>query len=75
MRRAGQQAFARGGQLHRARGSHEERVAKDGFQSPDLLGERWLREMEPPRRAAEVQFLGDRDEVAQMSQFQFLIHI
>ena len=50
-------------------------MAEDGFQPPDLLGERRLGEPKPPRRAAEVQFLGHRDEVAQMSQFQFLIHI
>jgi hypothetical protein len=34
---------------------------------PDRGAQRWLRHVEPLRRPAEVQLLGDRDEVAKMA--------
>ena len=46
----------------------EERDAELRFQAPDLLRQRGLRHVQPVRRPAEVELLGDGKEVAQVSQ-------
>jgi hypothetical protein len=48
----------------------EEHDAEPLLELPDLLAERWLRDAEPPGGAAEVKFLGDGDEVPQVSQLE-----
>ena len=48
----------------------EQPAADDVLQSPDLLRERRLGHVQPLRRAAEVQLLGDRHEVAQVPQLE-----
>ena len=40
-----------------------------GFEPPQLLGERGLRDVLTSRRAGEVSLVGERDEVAQLAQF------
>jgi hypothetical protein len=68
--------FAGGGEFDRARGSEEERVAEDLFELADLLREWGLREVKAIRGAAEVEFFGDGDEVAEMAEFYVaIIHI
>jgi len=41
----------------------------------DLLRERRLREMKAQSGAAEMELLGDSDEVAQVAELDFLIHM
>ena len=53
----------------------KEPVTEDLFELADLLREWRLGEMQTERGAAEVQLLGDGDEVAQVAEFDFLIHI
>ena len=64
-----------GGEGDGARGAVEERVAEDGFEFADLLGERRLREMETQGGAAEVEFFRYGDEVAEVAEFDLCIHI
>ena len=45
------------------------RTAQLFLERTDLHGERRLRDMQLLRCPAEVQFLGDRDEIAQVAQF------
>jgi len=66
--------FAGAGEPDHARGAGEERVAENLFEFANLLREWRLGEMETCGGAAEVEFLGDGDEVAQMAEFQVLIH-
>ncbi len=58
------------GELHRPGGPHEQGAAHEVLQLPDLLRERRLREVQAPGRPAEMQFLGDRHEVPQVTQLQ-----
>ena len=69
-----QEGFACSRQRDGAGGSGEEGVAEDLFELADLLGERGLGEVEAEGGSAEVQFLGDGDEVAEMAEFYVLIH-
>ena len=69
-----QERRARRRQRDRPRRARQQRRADDRLQPPDLLRERRLGHVQPPRRAAEVQLLGDRDEVAQVAQLQSGIH-
>jgi hypothetical protein len=64
----GKQSGAAVGQLDAAAGAAKELHAEASLQSLDLLAERRLRDAEACGRASEVQLLGDRDEVAQMSE-------
>ena len=64
-----QQHLAGAGQLHRTGGALQKRMTDDLFQFANLLGEWWLREIQPFRGAAKMQFFGDRDEIAQVAQF------
>ena len=43
--------------------AHEQRAAELALELADLLGERRLADVEPRGGAAEVQLVGDRDEV------------
>jgi hypothetical protein len=54
------------GQRDRAAGPFEQGDAQPAFQLPDRLGQRGLRDAQPGRGAAEVKFLGHRQEVRQV---------
>jgi len=64
-----QQRLAGDRQLHAAGAANEQRDAEFGLQRADLLAERRLLHVEPPRRTGDVPLLGDGDEVAEMTQF------
>jgi len=59
---------ARFGELHLSLGAMEELDAEFLFELPDLMAERRLAEMQPLGGAAEVQRLGQRDDVAKVAQ-------
>ena len=50
--------------------AYEQRLTELGLQLPDLLGQRGLADVQPGGRAAEVQLVGDRDEVAHEAQVE-----
>ena len=50
------------------RGALEQGRAKLVLEAADLAAERWLRDVQAPSGAAEVLFLGDGDEVAQLRE-------
>ena len=56
------------GQVDAAGGADEELDAELGLEAPDLLGERRLGHVQPLGGATEVPLLGDRHEVAQVTQ-------
>ncbi|OMC35157.1 hypothetical protein A5742_12730 [Mycolicibacterium fortuitum] len=66
--RPGQQRGTGLGQRHRAPVAIEQLHLEIAFQRLDLLGQRRTGDTQPLCRAAEVQFLGDGDEVAQLPQ-------
>src|SRR5262249_50689524 len=51
-----------------ARGPLEERGAHLLLEAPDLAAQRGLRDVEPPRGAADVALLGDGDEIADLGE-------
>lgn len=55
-----------GGEGDCARGAVEQPRAEQGFQALDLLGERGLGDVQAGGGAAEVQFVGDGQEIAQV---------
>src|SRR5262249_9205889 len=57
------------GQLVLVSFTGKERGADLIFELPDLHAERRLRHVQPPRRTPEAPLFGDRNEVAQMTQF------
>ena len=61
--------------LYAAGTPDEQGDAEFRFQGADLLAERRLLHVEPPRRAGDVPFLGNRDEIAEMAQVhgQFIL--
>jgi len=59
---------ARFGELDLTLGAVEELDPKLFFELPDLMAERRLTEMQPIGGAAEVERLGQRDDVAKVSQ-------
>jgi hypothetical protein len=59
---------AGGGELHAARDAREERRADVALEVADLPAQRRLGDVQARRRAAEVQLLGDGDEVAQVAE-------
>ncbi|CAM3573090.1 hypothetical protein KIPE111705_14645 [Kibdelosporangium persicum] len=61
-----QENRARRGERDLACGAFQQWDAELAFQFADRAGQRWLRHPEPLRRAPEMQFLGDRDEVAKL---------
>ena len=58
------------GKLCPMRDSSQQRRTKLCFQLLDLLAEGWLSDPKPGSGSREVQFLGNRDEVSDMLQFQ-----
>ncbi len=56
------------GERHRAPRAHEQLHAQLLLQRADLLAQRRLGDVQPQRRASEVQFLGDGHEVTQVAQ-------
>jgi hypothetical protein len=56
------------GENHSARASLEECRADLALEVADLAAQRRLRDVQPLRRAPEVQLLGDRDEIPEMTQ-------
>ncbi len=54
--------------LHAPARPREELAAQLVLQQPDLVAQRRLGHVEPLGRAAEVQLLGDRHEVAELTQ-------
>ena len=66
--RLGEKGVAGGRELDAACMAFEERRADLALQVADLPAQRRLRDVESPRRAAEVQLLGDRDEVAKVAE-------
>src|SRR5690606_21105937 len=52
-----------------ARAALEEGRADLVLEPPDLHAQRWLRHVQPLRRATEMQFLRDGYEVAQLTEF------
>ncbi|CAM2188013.1 conserved hypothetical protein [Burkholderia orbicola] len=67
--RVAQEAFAGRGQAHLPAAALEQRDAERVLEQLDLPAERRLGHEEPPGRAAEMQFFGDRDEAAKLVQF------
>jgi hypothetical protein len=61
-----EQELAVRGELHFARGAVEELAAELALECPDLRRKCRLRDVQPLGCAAEVQLLGDGEEVAQM---------
>ena len=61
------------GQQHRAAGAGQQRRPELAFQLQDGLAQRRLGHVEPLRRAAEVQFFGDRNEVPGLPYFDHAI--
>lgn len=67
-----QQRLPGWGELHPSAGAGEQRHPEQGLKPPDLMTERWLRDVKPRGGPAEVTLLGDRDEVAQQSQIELI---
>jgi hypothetical protein len=65
--------LARGSQLDAARAADKQRYADLIFKVSDLTAQRGLGRMQPPFcRHSEAAFLGDRDEIAKVTQLQAL---
>jgi hypothetical protein len=62
-------------QFHAARGSIEEAVAEELFQTLDLLAERRLRNPQDLRCLAEMQRLRHGEEVAKVAELNLFIHM
>src|SRR5262245_31969493 len=63
-----EQHASRLGELDAPLRAYQQRRTDLALESTDLNAERRLRDVEPPRGAAEVQFLGDGHEVAKAAQ-------
>ncbi len=57
------------GELDAALGAPKQFNAQFVFELPNLLAERWLCDMQVRRRTAEMQFVRDGHEIAQMTKF------
>jgi len=62
------------GQLCSSAPAHEQRCVDAVFQLPDLSAERGLREVKSDCCSTEVAFLGDRDKIPEMTEFQFVVN-
>jgi hypothetical protein len=60
------------GELDASARSHQELHAERPLETGDRLGERRLADEQPQGRAAEVELLRDRYEIAQLSEFGVL---
>ena len=67
--RVAQKPLAGRGQADLPAAAFEQRDAERMLEQLDLPAERRLGHEEPPRRATEMQLLGDRDETAKLVQF------
>ncbi len=67
--RGGQQRRSGVGRRHTAPVVREQLDGQHPFECPDLPAEPGLGNVQPLRRAAEMQLFGDHDEIAQMPQF------
>ena len=65
----GQEGAAGLGQRHPAAVAQEQAHVHFAFELADLLAQWRLRHAQPLGRAAEVQLVGDGDEIAQMAEF------
>lgn len=63
------------GEPDTARGAIEEAMSDDLFETADLLAEGRLGDAEALRCPAEMEGFGDGQEVAEVAEFDFLIHI
>ena len=68
--RVAQERLPGRGQRHVPLGAHEQVGAEFLLQRGDLLGQGRLHDEQPVGGPSEVQFLGERDEVLQVTQFQ-----
>ncbi len=55
-------------EAHSARGPHKEGASELVLQVSDLPAERWLRNMKAAGSSPHVSFLGDGDEIAELSE-------
>jgi hypothetical protein len=69
-----EQDLSGGRECDLACGSFQELDAEVAFQLTDRPGQRRLRHAQPLGRASEVEFLGDGDEIPELSDLQ-IIHI
>lgn len=63
-----QKDFSLGQQRDAPRGALKQRRAEFALESMELPAERWLRDVQPARRAPNVLFLGDGYEVLKLVQ-------
>jgi hypothetical protein len=63
------------GQRDRAAGPLEQGDAQPAFQLPDRLGQCGLRDAQPGRGAAEMKFVGHRQEVRQFPSLERPEHL
>jgi hypothetical protein len=66
--RVAQEGLSRRGHLHAPARPREQLAAQLVLQQPDLVAQRRLGHVEPLGGAAEVQLLGDRHEIAELTQ-------
>lgn len=69
VRACGRKAAPSGGEGDLAGGAVEQVKPEFAFQPPDLLADGRLNDVHPRGGPAEVQFFGDRHEVADLTQF------
>ena len=65
----GEKRASRGSELYSASDALEQRRADLALEVADLTGERRLRDVEPRGRSAEVELVGDGDEVPEVTEF------
>jgi hypothetical protein len=63
------------GELDPSRRAVEQPYARRSLEGPDVTAEHLLRDVEPGRCPAEVQFLCDRDKVPQQLDIEVLGHV
>ena len=68
--RANEEAFAFRGQRHAAGRPHEQRGPEPALQLADVATYGLLGNEQASRRTREVEFLGDRDEIADRSEIE-----
>jgi hypothetical protein len=61
--------FASGGEAGGAGGAFEEAAVEAGFEDLNVAGERRLGDVEAESGAAEVEFFGDGEKVAEVAEF------
>lgn len=61
--------FAGGGEARGAGGAFEEAAVETGFEDLNMPREGWLGDVEAEGGAAEVEFLGNGEKVAEVAEF------